>query len=907
MWKRTEKNHKYSGIIYFTFAYFLVAFLVLHPFLFQGKTLIHDGDSLRQHYVALVYLRRWVKEIFLRLFRGEGFQVPLFDLNIGYGGDLITTFAYYGIGDPFTYITLFVHESHVDLMYGIIYWLKIYCAGLAAFCFFRYHGRSSFAAIPASLLYCFSGFAMFLGRGQLSFLSAVVWFPLVCLGADKILDGKKPWIFVTSLFFAAISNFYFYYMMVLLVTGYVVYRAVVLKRLRGKALLAMAGRFVFFGISAAALSGFMLLPVFTTVLSTARITYEKTIPVHYPLSFYLKYPAAFIGTMSPIDWTSLSFTPVVFITDVLLFTRWKKYGSLKLGIVVLFLMSTLPAAGTVLNGFSYPSNRWIWAFGLLNAYVFALITDEISEICLGGVFFLILMTAVCLFMCNLTVLTDTSSVKTSCIALITMTVLLLVFFLFERLRNYLPLLLLICAFSGIVLTGLLNFAKWGNNAAGKALSFGEPFEEMNEPEADAMIKDTEGVYRLANDGLEEHSNSQLIRKTNGTNYYFSVVSPYISEYLDRMGFNVTRAFQYRTEDDRSIAEALSMTRYAFVREDWEGNRPFDYHKTDRWTVKDDSIIYLYEADEPLPLGYTYDSWIPKSRFEQMNLAERQAAMLYGAVMEVSSLKESDFEPGNRSIYHGIEENENIAIEGENILVKAEGASAVLHARVRDDAETYVYIKSTDFYPITPLDSMTEEERKELTQKEWQKLRFALKPDQYSIGASYGEKMDVADFMLKNNIYYGGHTETMINLGVLNSDEEEELRIHFEDKGIYRLDGIDVYEQPVKEVRERIHALKEESLTDTEIGINRISGSLTVKEPKLLVLSVPYSPGWSAFIDDQRVKCSPANLMYLGMEVPAGTHNIEIRYRTPYLAMGALSSLFGIIFLMVYALFSGGRR
>ena len=43
---------------------------------------------------------------------------------------------------------------------------------------------------------------------------------------------------------------------------------------------------------------------------------------------------------------------------------------LKAGFVLLNSFLLLPFAGHVLNGFSYVSNRWIWAYGMLIAYIF---------------------------------------------------------------------------------------------------------------------------------------------------------------------------------------------------------------------------------------------------------------------------------------------------------------------------------------------------------------------------------------------------------------------------------------------------------------------------------------------------------------------------------------------------------
>ena len=52
------------------------------------------------------------------------------------------------------------------------------------------------------------------------------------------------------------------------------------------------------------------------------------------------------------------------------FFEKRKYLDLKWGFALLNLFLLVPFAGHVLNGFSYVSNRWIWAYGMLIAYIF---------------------------------------------------------------------------------------------------------------------------------------------------------------------------------------------------------------------------------------------------------------------------------------------------------------------------------------------------------------------------------------------------------------------------------------------------------------------------------------------------------------------------------------------------------
>ena len=64
------------------------------------------------------------------------------------------------------------------------------------------------------------------------------------------------------------------------------------------------------------------------------------------------------------------------------FQSEKNYTALKVGFVLLNAFLLLPYAGHVLNGFSYVSNRWIWAYGMLIAYIFVKIYPELFTLTL---------------------------------------------------------------------------------------------------------------------------------------------------------------------------------------------------------------------------------------------------------------------------------------------------------------------------------------------------------------------------------------------------------------------------------------------------------------------------------------------------------------------------------------------
>jgi hypothetical protein len=78
-------------------------------------------------------------------------------------------------------------------------------------------------------------------------------------------------------------------------------------------------------------------------------------------------------------------------------------------------------------------------------------------------------------------------------------------------------------------------------------------------------------------------------------------------------------------------------------------------------------------------------------------------------------------------------------------------------------------------------------------------------------------------------------------------------------------------------------------------------------PALLVLNDAFYSGWSATVDGTPVDIRPTNIAVRGVEVPAGTHKVVFRYRTPGLLLGAGLSLGTLLCLAVAALVERRRR
>ena len=87
-----------------------------------------------------------------------------------------------------------------------------------------------------------------------------------------------------------------------------------------------------------------------------------------------------------------------------------------------------------------------------------------------------------------------------------------------------------------------------------------------------------------------------------------------------------------------------------------------------------------------------------------------------------------------------------------------------------------------------------------------------------------------------------------------------------------------------------------------LGTNSLTGEITVSEPKVLVIQIPYSEGWSATVDGQPAELLRANTAFLGLELEPGSHTIELHYRTPGLAAGVFITIAGVLAFAGVAVF-----
>ena len=73
----------------YTALFAVVALLAFIVPLAQGKTLIWEGDGMKQHLQALAFMGMWLRSAFESLASGGSFKLPTFSFAMGYGSDIV--------------------------------------------------------------------------------------------------------------------------------------------------------------------------------------------------------------------------------------------------------------------------------------------------------------------------------------------------------------------------------------------------------------------------------------------------------------------------------------------------------------------------------------------------------------------------------------------------------------------------------------------------------------------------------------------------------------------------------------------------------------------------------------------------------------------------------------------------
>lgn len=902
----TRESKKDFYILY-TLVFGIISFFIYYQFAGNGKSLVWSHDGIPQHLNSLAYYGRYLRKALYTIFVEHKLSLPMWDMNIGYGSDILTTLHYYVIGDPLTLLSVFVPADKTEILYEVLIFLRIYFAGISFSIFCFYHKNPKQATFMGTLIYIFAGWTIYAAMKHPYFSNPMIYLPLVLMGIDKIYKKEKPWLFIWATAISAMSNFYFFYMICIFMFIYAAFRYFgIFSKRSVKDVFIWLLKFIGYYAVALMIAAVIFLPVIMTLFGTDRFQAENYVPLLYDKIYYEKYLGNLIGE-NMIQWGVAGYSAVAMAGVFVLFSKKKKYLGLKWGFALLNLFLLVPFAGHVLNGFSYVSNRWIWAYGMMIAYIFVKAYPELFTLTVKEkkkIFIMVVVyCALALFAKAARTQRNMAGVLVLVLAVFTVTSFGNIFLQGKYMCGLLSALL--------VVSILLNVSYQYSYEKDYLSEFATAEEAVDKLESntDKAVLETgdEGVYRYDQYGALPYDNTSMYMGTNSTAYYFSLANSSISDFFSEMYLNTPWEQHYENLDGRTILDRLASVKYFVINGDNYRYLSYGYNKEKGSAGSGNGESRAYENENALPLGYTYDSYIPETKYKEMDVVKKQQALMDGVVLENSTLPTASTYFDDENIQYRMETGDGCTLSDGKIKVTKEGAQLKLVFHGLTDSENYLIADNLDYDSLSP--------RELVSKSKWEKMfdydrNKVLDEDsqwrywkESKEAAMSVEANDITKTMKiftdKYNAYSGRH-DFLCNMGYSRTGLRT-MTITFANTGVYTYDKLRVVSQPVKGIEEKTEKLGQETLENVAMGTNEITGNITVSKKKALVLSLPYSQGFTAYVDGKETKLQKANTMFMALELEPGEHEIRLTYCTPYLKPGMILSVAGLVIYMIMVL------
>ena len=288
---------------------------------------------------------------------------------------------------------------------------------------------------------------------------------------------------------------------------------------------------------------------------------------------------------------------------------------------------------------------------------------------------------------------------------------------------------------------------------------------------------------------------------------------------------------------------------------------------------------IYLNKNYLTIGIVYDSYITKEQFEKLSPLEKEDSLITTAMIESSEgieIDNNDVKINSPVSLEYTVKNNKILNNTINITEEKESIELTID---NIPSKTELYLSIDNLQHISD-DNKTD-------------FKISAKID----GISNSE--DVKDCV--SSAYYMKNPNFLMNLGIGKKNQKNTLKLTFNKKGTYTFDSLEILAVDMDKYKEKIDKLKANAMQEVEYGNNDVSGTVNTSKNGILQITTSYSDGWKAYVDEKEVEVLKVNEAFIGINVEAGEHNVRFEYETPYLKIGMVFSIIGVLIFLVVIL------
>lgn len=765
------------------------------------------------------------------------------------GGDMIGVFTYY-LMSPFNLLFLFLEDKWFPAGITVLIVVKAGLCGSSMAYYLKNRFQTGYRAeiILFSTSYAMMGY-LCVNSFNIMWQDAIVLLPCVLYGIDRILWGKKPYIYLAALFGVLFTNYYIGYMICIACVLYLGYR--LLSEGKTEGLGKKLWRFAYASLLAGGLCGFSLLPTFFTLQGSLKDGKDLgtgiTLPNLRPVRVLSK-----VFTMAYSENEMMNGMPVIFcgilmLVLVILFFLNKDISlreRLLSGCLLLVIMAgfCLAKADYVWHAFMEPSGyhyRYSFLFSffmiVFSWQAFLHIKEGLDgkRLLLAGVIFPAL-----LFFIFRHPYEYISIKKALPDVLLFFVMLFLVYAAGKRENQWkLFLVLAVLQLGNLSLNSAYTYMKNRNTAYCNAEEYAEAVQKIR-PVTEQIKSLDKGLYRMEN--LEKRNNNDAMHFSYaGLTHYSSNEKNFVLEFLEKMGLNYNRLYLEYGNGTTQTVDSLLGVRYLIG-----SGRTINKEYPAVW---EGTELAVYQNPYALPLGFLAEEEIRLVDMEEENPFALQNAM-YMAAAE-----------NGTEIFKDIEVKK---VRTKNCTTEKKGSSTVYHRTDKTEPMQVTY-----------------------------ELKNTTEGRVYAYLTAEKQTQNAGIYW--NGEYLGGYLNRanwkILNLGKHKNREELTFTVQTQEDTLLLENAYFVTEEEAGLAQNYRNIMKEEVQVERKSS-SHLEAATRNFANKLLVFSIPFEEDWQVFVDGKRQSAEMVYGTLLAIPLEPGEHRIELYYLPKGMTAGAVISL-----------------
>lgn len=859
-------NNKQKQLIWYFLSFIapcisMVIAIAVQNFYPFGKETIMSGDYITQYlplYKALGHL-----------IKNASFSELFWSWNKGLGGTMPSVWSFNSLS-PLTLIIALTPDKFLN---SSIFFTTVLRHGLCGLSFYyflnrRYQGTNNPAiASLISLLYGMNGY-LIVNQINPNFLDNLILFPVLLIGVEKILDGKRSIKYTLLLATMIIMQFYIAYMACVFIIIYSIYY-LYLQNQSVKHKLCQFLRLAGYSFWAVALSSIWLIPIFYSLIDTkiAGSTPESWTLVfqHTPIDFLLKF---IIGANHYNEWNHPDTLPSFYVGIISLIgivhflsssqiNKKDKIATFGMFFLLFSIFSNtlfirIMHMGQDPIGF-FHRNAWIISLFILIVISKSLINNPklSNKQALLATLILFFTSFVTYFNKNLLYIDIIQSWQKFLSLFLGLLIITTLYYYHKLPKYYLM---------GLYAIILFDLTTNASIVLGRYLWY-TPNTILNSHEANnktyhSLGELSKNVNRIEKSNMWDFNDS-LTYNYNGINHFSSSIEYSTLTYLGALGLPQSKAISLYGFGTPLTDTLLNLHYYT------------------------DNNNWNYSPSKPLLHNYNH-----KTTSENLNIWSNPTALGLGFSGD-KSIIDLELDPKNP-----IQNQNNIFKTlfkiNKNILTPSPGFQVKTHNLTEDSHSTYLYHKTHIDKPasidiiFTPTDdNIFYLYAPHLDSNMAHNISMSLNGQNYDFVNRFNNPQLWA-VTSKNSLITQHFTIT------LNNDTP----VNIKDLMIFKFD----YQVFKDGISKHSHLKWQPSV----IKSTHLAGSIQQPaEFDYLITSIPYNNGWKAFIDGKELKKEKVFNAMLAFKVPNGKHNIDLKYYPPGLALGSSISFISSLGIIYY--------